>query len=185
MKNEGDVTGLLDRAKSGDHGALGEVYQVLYRELQSVARAQLTRNKQPTLNTVGLINESYLKMIAQDRVSLENRSHFLAVSARAMRQILIDYFRHKSAAKRGGPQPPVELKEDSVAGEHREDALLALDEALERLHARNERLARVVECKFFGGMSYEEIGEGLGLAPRTVRQDWKKAKAWLTLELEG
>ncbi len=185
MTAAGDVTGLLDRAKSGDGGAISEVYQVLYGELQSVARAQLNRHKQPTLNTVGLINESFLKMIEQDRVDLENRAHFLAVSARAMRQILIDYFRRRSAGKRGGQHSPIELKEDSVAGEQREESLLALDEALDRLHIQNERLARVVECKFFGGMTYDEIGEGLGLASRTVRQDWKKAKAWLTVELEG
>ncbi len=181
----GDVTALLVRAKTGDDGAISEVYQVLYRELQKVARSQLYRHQQHTLNTVGLINESFLKMVEQDRINLENRAHFLAVSARAMRQILIDYLRRRSADKRGGQQSPVELNESSVAGEHREEAVLALDDALEQLKLKNERLARVVECKFFGGMNYEEIGEGLGLSPRTVRMDWKKAKAWLTLELES
>ena len=180
---EGDVTALLDRAKSGDDGALGRVYEVLYRELQSVARAQLNRHRHQTLNTVALINESYLKLVDNNRVDAENRAHFLALSARVMRQVLIDHFRRRSAEKRGGEAVVVELAEENVVTPRREDALLALDEALDRLQDQNERLARVVECKFFGGMSYDEIGQGLGISPRTVRLDWKKAKAWLTLEL--
>ncbi len=178
-----DVTELLVRAKTGDGEALGEVYETLYQELRAVARAQLKRHRQQTLNTVGLINESYLKLVDQNRVDLQSRAHFLALSARAMRQILIDYFRRRSAEKRGGPIAPLELDENSVAGGQRDETLLALDEALDRLQGQNERLARVVECKFFGGMSYDEIGEGLGISARTARLDWKKAKAWLTLEL--
>lgn len=179
-----DVTALLVRAKSGDANALGQVYELLYRELQTVARAQLNRHRQQTLNTVGLINESFLKLVDQNRVDVQSRAHFLAISSRAMRQILIDYYRRQSAEKRGGHRVPVKLTEESLAAVQRDETMLALDEALDRLQAQNERLARVVECKFFGGMSYEEIGQGLGISPRTVRQDWSKAKAWLTLELE-
>jgi RNA polymerase sigma factor (TIGR02999 family) len=180
-----DVTGLLVRAKSGDGEALGQVYELLYQELQGVARAQLNRVSHQTFNTVVLINESYLKLLGQNRVDVQNRSHFLAIAARAMRQILIDYFRRTSAEKRGGPQVPVQLAEDRVPGVQRDDTLLALDEALDRLQEHSERLARVVECKFFGGMTYEEIGEALDISPRTARKDWSKAKAWLTLELES
>lgn len=182
---DSDVTQLLVRARSGDREALGEVYEVLYRELQTVARAQLSRHRQQTLNTVGLINESFLKLVEQKQVDLKSRAHFLALAARAMRQILVDYFRRRSADKRGGPAVSLDLNEDGVADLERDEEMLALDEALDRLQDQNERLARVVECKFFGGMSYEEIGEGLGLAARTVRLDWQKAKAWLTVELES
>lgn len=181
--SSGDVTLLLQRAGSGDAEALSSVYHVLYQELQQIARAQLNRYGSQTLNTVGLINESFLKLVEQERVALENRSHFLAVSSRAMRHILVDYFRKRRAEKRGGPNPNVTLVEDAVAGSARDDDVLALDEALSRLQDQNERLAQVVECKFFGGMTYEEIAAGLGLSARTVRQDWKKAKAWLTLEM--
>lgn len=181
--SDGDVTGLLALARRGDGKALGEVYEVLYRELQRLARAQLNRHRQRTLNTGALINESFLKLVKEDRVGVENRAHFLALSARAMRQVLIDHFRKRSAEKRGGALAPIELAEESMAELEREDVLLALDEALDRLQEQSERLARVVECRFFGGMSYDEIGEGLGVSARTARLDWKKAKAWLTLEL--
>ena len=180
---EKNVTELLVRAKSGDGEALGKVYEVLYGELRSLARAQLNRHRQQTLNTVGLINESFLKLVEQNRIDLQNRNHFLALSARAMRQVLIDTFRRRSAEKRGGAAVAVELAEGSVAGPQREASLLALDEALDRLQETDERLARVVEYRFFGGMSYEEIAEVVGLSARTVRLDWQKAKAWLTLEL--
>lgn len=179
----GDVTVLLQRAESGDPDALSDVYHLLYQELQQIARAQIRRHGAQTLNTVGLINESFLKLVEQDRVALDNRAHFLAVSAKAMRHILVDYFRKRSADKRGGLQRDVTLVEDAVAGAGQDDQVLALDEALSRLSDQNERLAQVVECKFFGGMTYEEIGAGLGISPRTARQDWKKAKAWLTLEM--
>lgn len=183
--SSGDVTLLLRRAESGDADALSNVYQLLYQELQQIARAQLNRYGSQTLNTVGLINESFLKLVEQDRVALDNRAHFLAVSSKAMRHILVDYFRKRSADKRGGPTPNVTLVEDAVAGAGQDAQVLALDEALSRLSDQDERLAQVVECKFFGGMTYEEIGAGLGLSARTVRQDWKKAKAWLTLEMQS
>lgn len=179
-----DVTGLLRRAKTGDKDALKSVYEILFAELERVARGQLNRAHQATINTHGLINESFLKLVEQERVSLDNRSHFLAVSAQAMRHILVDYFRRRSSQKRGGLNAPtVTLAEDQLGGEQRDDQLLALDEALDKLQGQQERLARVVECKFFAGMNYDEIGTALGISPRTVRQDWKKAKAWLTMEL--
>ena len=178
-----DVTELLMRARSTDSDAFAKVYEVLFRELQTVARAQLRRHKHQTLNTIALINESYIKLVDNRRLDVTGRAHFLALAARAMRQILIDYHRKQSADKRGGYMKPVTLLEDNVAGNQRGDALLALDESIVRLQSHDERLARVVECRFFGGMSYEEIGESLGIAARTARLDWRKAKAWLTLDL--
>lgn len=178
-----DVTGLLMRAREGDSEALDRVYEALYQELRSVARAQLRRHKRGTLNTSALINESYLKLVDRAEIDLDGRTHFLALSARAMRQILVDYFRRKSAAKRGGPDEAMPLAEELAAAEERGDRLLALDEALTRLARHDDRLASVVEMKFFGGMSHDEIAARLELAPRTVRRDWFKAKAWLALEL--
>jgi RNA polymerase sigma factor (TIGR02999 family) len=178
-----DVTGLLLRAREGDDTAFDQVYEALYQELRRVARAQLRRHQRGTLSTGALINESYLRLIDQTQVDLESRTHFLALSARAMRQILVDYFRRKSAAKRGGPEVPLPLAEELVAGRERGEQFLALDQALTRLAEHDGRLASVVEMKFFGGMSHEEIGASLDIAPRTVRRDWFKAKAWLTLEL--
>lgn len=180
-----NVTGLLVRAREGDSAALDQVYEALYQELRSVARAQLRRHQRGTLNTSDLINESYLKLVDQSNIDLESRAHFLALSARAMRQILVDYFRRKSAAKRGGPDVPLPLAEEWIASEERGEQFLALDEALTRLTGHNARLASVVEMKFFGGMSYEEIASSLHVAARTARRDWFKAKAWLTVELDG
>ena len=178
-----DITALLIRAREGDGGAFDRVYEALYSELRRIARAQLRRHQRGTLNTGALINESYLKLVDQSRIDLESRSHFLALSARAMRQILVDHFRRKAAVKRGGPEAALPLDEGLVAGEERGDQLLALDEALTLLGRQDERLASVVEMKFFGGMSYDEIAASLDIAPRTVRRDWFKAKAWLSLEL--
>ena len=182
--DKADVTGLLLRASQGDGQALGRAYQLLFNELQGIARAQLRPGQNQTLNTVALINESYLKLVDQGQVDVQSRVHFLALASRAMRHILIDYFRHQTAAKRGSKTRPITLDEEATADATRGDTLLALDEALDRLQTHNERLAQVVVCRFFGGMSYDEIGASLGLSARTVRMDWRKAKAWLTLELQ-
>ncbi len=173
------------RSREGDDAALKSVYDILIRELEHAARAQLRRHGQQTLQTHALINESFLKLVEQNESGLESRTHFLAVASTAMRHIIIDHFRRNTAEKRGGAQSPVTLVEDQISTEIDDEQILALDEALTKLQQTNARLAHVVECKFFGGMTYDEIAEGLGLAPRTVRQDWKKAKAWLTLELSA
>jgi len=179
-----DVTAILADAGSRDSAALAQVYEILYKELQTIARAQLRRLDQQTLNTAALINESYLKLIDNSRISVEGRAHFLALAARAMRQILIDYFRRKTAAKRGSFIKPVTLLEEAVPAEQRGEMLVALDDAIDQLELTNERLARVVEYKFFGGMTYDEIAQVLDISARSARLDWRKAKAWLTLELE-
>lgn len=179
----GDITALLVKARSGDSEALDHVYEALFAELSRIARAQLGRHRRGTLNTGALINESYLKLVSSSQVDLESRAHFLSLSARAMRQILVDHFRRKTADKRGGSNVPLPLAEELVAATDRGNRLLALDEALARLAVHDDRLASVVEMKFFGGMAYDEIATRLGVAPRTVRRDWFKAKAWLALEL--
>jgi RNA polymerase sigma factor (TIGR02999 family) len=184
MTNE-NVTALLHRARDGDQQAFGAVYDVLYRDLQRIARKQLGGFKRKTLNTIALINESYLRLVDKDNIELADRTHFLALSARIMRQILVDYYRRQSADKRGGALVAAAIDCEELPADARDSTLLELDESLDRLESHNERLARVVEYKYFGGMTYEDIAEELGIAPRTVRLDWRKAKAWLTLDLES
>ena len=179
-----DVTEMLARSRAGDGEALRLLFETLFTELERAARAQLRRTADPVLQTHALINESFLKLVEQSEAGFTNRSHFLAVAATAMRHVLVDHFRHNSALKRGGPGAPVTLA-DEHPGVSRDENLLALDAALDRLERTDARLARVVECRFFGGMNYEEIADVLGLSARTVRQDWQKAKAWLTLELKS
>ena len=179
------VTALILRVRDGDKAAFDEVYQLLYAELRQIAKAQLRGNPQHSLNTVDLINESYLKLIDSSRIDASGRAHFLALASRAMRQILVDSFRRRSTDKRGGGERRVTFDESSTPANHDLDELAELNEALKALEAVDERLARVVEYRFFGGMSYAEIGSALGIAARTARLDWRKAKAWLTLELDG
>jgi RNA polymerase sigma factor (TIGR02999 family) len=181
-----DITQLLIEVREGEAGALDELFGAVYDELREIAHFQLQR-QQPgeTLNTTALVHEAYLKLFDQSRVSVQDRSHFLALSARAMRQILVDYFRRRQAQKRGSGRPVLSLQEGQVPIEARGDVLLALDEALTRLTALNERLGHIVEYKFFGGMTEEEIASVFDLTPRTVRSDWRKAKMWLTRELAG
>jgi RNA polymerase sigma factor (TIGR02999 family) len=181
---EADITQLLIDVREGEAGAVDGLYGAVYDELRQLAHFQL-RRKQPgaTLNTTALVHEAYLKLFDQSRVSVQDRSHFFALSARAMRQILVDYFRRGQAQKRGGGRTLWSLPESQMPIEARGDVLLALDEALTRLTALNERLGRVVEYKFFGGMTEAEIATLLDLTPRTVRSDWRKARLWLTREL--
>ena len=180
-----DVTQLLIQLKDGDAEAMGELFEQVYDELRMVARAQL-RKLRPgqTLDTTALVHEAYVKMCDQTRLNAGDRSHFLALSARAMRQILIDHFRRSQAAKRGGGQRPMSLDEAGQIGvDDRGQTLLDLDAALTRLESLNARLGRVVECRFFGGMSQAEIAAALDISERTVRSDWRKAKAFLSQNL--
>ncbi|MDX1547275.1 MAG: sigma-70 family RNA polymerase sigma factor [Rhodothermales bacterium] len=180
------MTQLLIAAHSGDRAAFEDLYRLVYDELRQVARAQLRRRRPgDTLQTTALVHEAYLKLCDHARLGVQDRAHFFALSARAMRQILVDHFRRRRAEKRGGAHRPLTLQDGQIPAEARGEVLLALDEALTRLAALDERLAQVVEYKFFGGMTQEEIGQVLGLTERTVRSDWRKARLWLTRELNG
>lgn len=179
-----DTTQLLIDAQQGDQRALDDLYDHVYEELHQMAHYQLRRGQEGhTLNTTALVHEAYLKLFDQTRVGVQDRAHFFALSARAMRQILVDHFRRNQAQKRGGDRTVFRFIDGQVPAQVRGEVLLALDEALKRLAQLNERLARVVEYKFFGGMTQDEIGKVLGLTARTVRSDWRKAKAWLAHEL--
>lgn len=184
------VTRLLDRAGAGDRAALDDVFRLVYRELQIIARRQRGRwDGDHTLGTTVLVHETYLKLVGQAPVSVTDRAHFFALAARAMRQVLCNYARDRRAAKRGGAEAPVTLDE-SVARDARQsveqaDLLLSLDEALRALEDVHPRASRVVECRFFGGMTVEETGAALHVSVRTVKRDWALAQAWLHRAMEG
>jgi len=148
-------------------------------------RAMRSEHPDHTLGTTGLVHEAYLKLVDQTRVDWRDRAHFFAVAALAMRRILIDYARRHRREKRGGGRDPVSLVEGAVSLEERADNLVALDEALTRLGELSPRLSRIVECRFFGGLTEEEIAEALGVTTRTVKRDWAKARGWLYQELSA
>lgn len=179
-----DITHLLRAHGRGEDGAFDRLMPMVYDDLHRIARRQLRRGRPgQTLNTTGLVHEVYLKMVDQAKASWQDRSHFFAISARAMRQIIVDYARQRLAAKRGGGQANVELDESRIAIEAQAGWLLGVDQALERLAALDERMARIVECRFFAGLTEEETAEALGVSVRTVQRDWKRARGWLKEEM--
>lgn len=180
---DGEVTRLLRKAREGDEQSLHSVYELLFTELERSARMQLARQYNNTLNTHGLINECFVRLSEGQSLSVDDRVHFLAMASKAMRHVLVDNFRRRIAEKRGGGFVAVTLSEEQVGTQIIDERLLLIDEALESLAKENPRLARVIECKFFGGMNYAEIADHLGVSARTVRLDLKKAKAWLAMAL--
>ena len=185
MPSDGDITGLLAALRGGDRAALDRLFPLVYRELHDRAHGQLARHRPgDTLSTTALVHEAYLKLTDSAHQTYQDRVHFFAVASRAMRQILVDYARRRMAVKRGGA-PPVTLDPEVVGDPGRPEELVALDEALVRLEALDERLARTVEMRFFGGLSVEETAAALGVSPRTVKRDWRKARAVLYQDIRG
>ena len=173
----GDVTRLLEAAEAGDRDALERLVPLVYEDLRRVAHRQLDREGGGhTLQTTALIHEAYLKLAGGGSVSATSRAHFLAIAARAMRQVLVDYARRRKAAKRGGGVISVTLGDEPQPADASAEDLLALDDALEQLEPRQRQ---VIECRFFGGMEEHDIAAVLGVSERTVRRDWVKARAWL------
>ena len=179
----------LGEERSRDPAEWLELVPLVYDELRALARRHLRRERDShTLNTTALVHETYLRLVQQRGTQCQNRSQFFAIAARVMRRVLIDYARQHRAAKRGGPAPIITLERVEAEindADERAELLLALDEAVSRLAAVNPRLAQVVECRFFGGLSEEETAAALGVTARTVRRDWVKAKDWLRRELEA
>ena len=175
-----DVTGLLLAWRQGDPAAMDRLFALVYDELHRIAHRQLSRERADhTLGTTALVHEAYLKLVDQSRAQWSERSQFFAIAARAMRRILVDYARQHLAGKRGGRREQVNLDAEQLSLDERADALVAVDEALERLRAVDDRASRVVECRFFGGYTEEETTQALEITDRTVRRDWVRAKAWL------
>jgi RNA polymerase sigma factor (TIGR02999 family) len=178
------VTELLAQASAGDDAALAEVFPRVYQELRRLARRQLSRDPHAhTLSPTGLVHEAYLRLIDQSRAQWKGRAHFLAIASTAMRRILIDRVRSFRTLKRGGLELRLDIESVDIAGEERTGLLLALDEALDRLARLDPRQARIVECRFFGGMTEEETAEALGIGLRTAKRDWAKARSWLYREI--
>lgn len=180
-----DITGLLIAWSDGDKAALELLMPLIERELHRIARHYMRKeNPGHTLQTTALVNEAYFRLVGQKSVRWQNRAHFFGIAARIMRRILLNYARDRGRVKRGGQAVQVSLSEVAAVGDERSVELIALDEALERLATFDERKCRVVEMRFFGGLSVEETAEVLGVSVITVERDWKAAKAWLALELE-
>lgn len=179
-----DVTQLLVDFQEGDPTAADRLWSEVYDELRRIAHHKLRHERQShTMSTTALVHEAYLKLVDQSQVEWQDRLHFFAMSSRIMRNILIDYARRRNAQKRGGDRPHLQLDDAIISAEKSAHVFLALDEALKQLAEVDERLGRVVEYRFFGGMQEKEIAELLGVSKRTVRRDWRKAKAWLSRAL--
>jgi len=180
----GDITLLLFELKRGHHEAEARLVPLVYDELRRLAAVYMRKEGfDHTLQPTALVHEAYLRLVRIDRIDWQSRSHFFAVSAKLMRRILVDHARGHLAGKRGLGEKAVSLDEAFLPSPERAPDLVALDEALDRLAAFDQRQCRIVELRFFSGMSEQETGEVLGISSRTVKRDWRLAKAWLYNEL--
>jgi RNA polymerase sigma factor (TIGR02999 family) len=179
------VTDLLLEVRRGNPEAMDRLFSLVYPQLRRIARRQL-QGERPghTLGTTGLVHETYLKLVDQSRIDWQDRGHFFAMAARAMRQILVDYARRYRTQRRGGGLQRVALT-DRLAVDEQAELVLAVHEALGRFAGVSERLSRVVECRYFAGLTEEETAVALGVTARTVERDWVKAKGWLYQELRN
>ncbi|HUB81090.1 MAG TPA: sigma-70 family RNA polymerase sigma factor [Bryobacteraceae bacterium] len=182
----GDITALLAEVREGNSASASRLAELVYDQLHGIA-ARYMRYERPdhTLQATVLVDDAYLHMVNQEDRNWHNRSHFYAVAAQVMRRILIDHARTHNAAKRGGGVSPVDLDDALVLAHDRWEELIAVDEALTHLAERDPRLARIVEMRFFAGLTEDEVAEALGISSRTVKRDWQVAKAWLHGELSG
>jgi RNA polymerase sigma factor (TIGR02999 family) len=181
-----ELNRLLSTAETGDAKAADELVSIVYDELRRLAQKYF-RDERPghTLQPTALVHEAYLRLVDQSRVSYQGRRHFLAAAARTMRRVLVDYARHKGRQRRGGGQRPLAIDTELSPAEVGDHGILEIDDALARLAQLNERQASVVEMRFFGGMSVDEVADQLGVSRRTVEDDWTHAKAWLRLRMSG
>jgi RNA polymerase sigma factor (TIGR02999 family) len=184
-----DPKDLLSRAATGDDKAVSRLMPLVYDELRRLAASYLRRERPgQTLQATALVHEAYVRLIGEKAHNWQNRTHFLAIAALSMRQILVQRARARKAAKRGGDPERIELDERLLADPKAaagEIDVIALDAALERLAALNERQAKIVELRYFGGLGVEEAADALGISPATVKRDWTLARAWLKRELAG
>ena len=180
MPDQAHVTELLRHYGDDGRDAFDRLFPAVYDELRRIARHHMQRERAGhTLGTTALVHECYLNLVDQTRTSWQDRTHFYAVASKAMRHILIDYARRRTAQKRGGDRNQVTLDDAMAAVETQAAELMALDEALTALAERHPRMAQVVECRFFGGMTVKEIAAALDVSARTVERDWTRAKAYL------
>jgi RNA polymerase sigma factor (TIGR02999 family) len=186
QERTGEITHLLQGWRAGDRKALDELLPIVYQELQRLARFQL-RNERPdhTLQSTALVNEAYLRLAGMNSPRWEGRTHFFAIAAQLMRQILVDYARRHRATKRGGQVETLSLDDSGFfeQGKRRDIDVIALDDALQTLAKIDARKAQVVELRFFGGLNFEETAEVLKVSSITVQRDWSTARAWLHREM--
>ena len=181
-----DVTQLLQALAGGDERAVDRLLPLVYGDLRKRAHHQLRRHRPgDTLNTTSLVHEAYLKLADQTQLDWQNRAHFLAIAAKAMRYIIIDYARRQGAQKRGGDAEVLSLDEAAIPVQARAAHLLDLDAALDDLAERDARMAQVVEYRFFGGLTINETAQALDVSPRTVKRDWRLARAVLARRLQA
>lgn len=186
MTSRRDVTQLLEAVGQGSKQAVDDLLPLVYDTLRGIAANYMREERvNHTMQTTALVHEAYIRMVAQSTATWENRLHFFRVAAKAMRRILVDRARAHRADKRGGQAERVPLDQAVAAAEERAIDLLALDDSLERLAEFDERKCRVVELRFFGGMTFPEIAESLGCPLRTVERDWTTAKAWLRVDIDA
>jgi len=186
MSSPSDITALLVDWSKGDKAALDKLFPLVERELHRLAHSYMRKEScDHTLQTTALVNEAYLRLVDQRNTRWQNRAHFFGIAAQIMRRILMNYARDRQRKKRGGGAIQVSLSETDVVSVTKVSELLALDEALDRLAAIDERKAKVVEFRYFGGLSVEETAEVLDVSSITVTRDWNMAKAWLARELEN
>jgi RNA polymerase sigma factor (TIGR02999 family) len=180
------ITEILRQSRGGDRAGLDALFPLVYDELSRIAHRQLGRLRPgETLNTSALVHDAYLRLVDQAQADFADRAHFFNTAARAMRFVIVDYARQRSAGKRGGGASLLQLDDVDVPVEEQSALLVGLDEALTRLAAVDERQARIVELRYFGGLTEVETAESLGISDRTVRREWLKAKAWLHCELSA
>jgi RNA polymerase sigma factor (TIGR02999 family) len=185
-QDQHDITGMLAAWNGGDAEALDRLMDLVYPELRRIARQYLEhRRPGESLESAALANEAYLKLVRSGGIRCENRAHFLALCAQIIRRILVDHARRRRLDKRGGDAVRVPLDEVLLAAETRGIEVLALDEALDSLARIDPRKCRVVELRYFGGLSIEETAEVLNISADTAKRDWRRAKAWLIAELTG
>jgi RNA polymerase sigma-70 factor, ECF subfamily len=182
-----DVTGLLIAWSNGDEDALATLVPIIYNELRRIARRYMRRESpdRQTLETTALVHEAYLRLTNQKEMNWRSRAHFFAVSAQSMRHILVDMARGRQTERRGAGAHKVSLEDVVVFSPERAAGLVALDDALSALAKLDERKSRIVEMRFFGGLTLEETAEVLNISPETVTREWRRAKAWLQSELGG
>jgi RNA polymerase sigma factor (TIGR02999 family) len=176
-----DITKYLEEVRKGDSEAFNKVYSLVYDELRSIAHQHLFFNNRQgaTLNTTALVHETYERLLGNSQIDWQDRNHFFSLTSKAMRYVLADYARSRTAQKRGGKFDPLSLDAFQLAVDESSEELESLDEALQLLSQHNERLEKIVELKFFGGLNYNEIAGILNMSKRTVRRDWQRARAWM------
>ena len=185
MTSPSDVTSLLSELSGGRRQVLDELMPIVYDELRTIAHLHLRDERGHTLNTTALVHEAYVKLVDVTRIEWKGRAHFFAMASRAMRRILIDAARSRKRMKRGGGVDALPLDEAVYLSNEEATDLLALDEALERLEAIDPRQCRIIEYRFFSGLSLEETAELVDASVATVKRDWMAARAWLNRELDG